>query len=127
MYKDFWIPISLDKSNENALQGVIGSPGTAEGRVRIIHPDDVLSSEFDDGDILVCLMTSPDYVPLMKRAGAILTQEGGILSHAAIVSREMEVPCIVGVSDLLDKLKEGNIIEIDANKGVVKILKKVKK
>ena len=117
------MPISSGQNDENIIQGTIGAPGTATGTARIIHPDDILSSKFNDGDILICLMTSPDYVPLMKRAGAVVTQEGGILSHAAIISREMKVPCVVGVNGLLDKIMDGNTVKIDANKGTVKIIK----
>ncbi len=123
LYKDFWVPISSGQNDGNIIQGTIGAPGTATGTAKIVHPNNISSIEFDDGDILICLMTSPDYVPLMKHAGAVVTQEGGILSHAAIISREMKVPCLVGVNGLLDQINDGDMVEINANKGTIKILK----
>ncbi len=125
MYEDFWAPISVQtKTSEDFLSGTVGCSGSATGIVRVVHPTDVVTAEFNQGDILVCLMTSPDYVPLMKCAGAVLTQEGGILSHAAIVSREMGVPCIVGVSRVLDMLSSGDHVEVDANIGIVRKIEK---
>ncbi len=58
----------------------------------------------------------------MEKAAAIITEMGGLLSHAAIVARELHKPCVVGIDDLLDKIKDGNQVEVDATKGVVKIL-----
>ena len=123
MYDDVWSPITENVENDT-LSGKVGSPGVAQGIVRIIHPDKISTGEFNDGDILLCLMTSPDYVPLMKKAGAVITEEGGILSHAAIVSREMGVTCLVGVKGVLDKLQDGDLVEVNANEGVIKILEK---
>ena len=67
-------------------------------------------------------MTSPDYVPAMKRAAAIVTDEGGLLSHAAIISRELGKPCIVGTKVATKVLKDGYLIEVNANDGTIKIL-----
>ncbi|MBS3176010.1 hypothetical protein J4457_02125 [Candidatus Woesearchaeota archaeon] len=67
----------------------------------------------------------PDYAQAMKRSGAIVTEEGGITSHAAIVSRELKKPCIVGTGNCTKLLKDGDYVEVDANKGIVKILKRV--
>ena len=66
----------------------------------------------------------PEYVPLMKKAAAIVTDEGGITCHAAIVSRELNKPCIIGVKIATKVLKDGDLIEVDAEKGVVKVIKK---
>lgn len=77
-----------------------------------------------EGEVLLCAMTSPDYVPAMNRAAAIVTDEGGLLCHAAIVSRELEKPCIVGTKIATKILKDGDFVEVDANKGVVNILKR---
>ncbi|MBI2476111.1 MAG: phosphoenolpyruvate synthase, partial [Candidatus Taylorbacteria bacterium] len=76
------------------------------------------------GDILVTSMTTPNMVPTMKRAAAFITDEGGITSHAAIVSREMKKPCIIGTKIATKVLKDGDLVEVDANSGVVKILRK---
>ena len=79
------------------LRGRSGSPGKASGKVRIIsNPDD---NEFQAGEVLVCRFTSPDYIQCMKKASAIVTDEGGILSHAAIIARELGVPCIVATGN----------------------------
>ena len=75
------------------------------------------------GDILVAVTTHPDYVPAMQKAAAIVTEEGGILSHAAIVSREIRIPCIVGTKQVTKVLKDGDLIEVDANKGIVRKLR----
>jgi len=68
-------------------------------------------------------MTRPEYVPLMKKALAIVTDEGGITSHAAIVSRELNVPCVIGTRNATRTIKSGDEIEIDLEKGVVRVVK----
>jgi pyruvate,water dikinase len=69
-------------------------------------------------------MTTPEYVPIMKMASAIVTDEGGISCHAAIVSRELKIPCVIGTKNATKVLKTGDEIEVDAEKGIVKILSK---
>lgn len=68
-------------------------------------------------------MTSPWYLPAMKKATAIVTDEGGITCHAAIVSRELKKPCIIGTKIATKVLKDGDLVEVDANKGIVRIIK----
>jgi len=80
--------------------------------------------KFKKGSVLVASATRPDFVPIMKNATAIITDEGGILSHAAIVSRELGIPCIVGTKIATKILKDGMMVEVDADRGVVKILKR---
>ena len=75
------------------------------------------------GDILVTGMTRPEFLPLFRKAAAVVTDAGGMLSHAAITAREMRKPCIVGTEIATKVLKNGDIIEVDANKGAVKIIK----
>ena len=72
-------------------------------------------------------MTTPWYLPAMKKAAGFITDEGGLLCHAAIVSREMNKPCIIGTKIATKVLKDGDLVEVDANNGVVKILKKIEK
>jgi len=108
--------INLKKSDEE-LTGTCASPGQAQGKVKIVL--DSTTADFQAGDILVCEMTTVDYVPLMKKAIAIITAQGNILSHAAIVARELKKPCLVGVKDALDKLKDGEDILMDANGGKI--------
>ncbi len=98
--------------------GLIGSPGKAEGRVKIVHQNN-LDVSFEQGSILVCEMTTPEYVPLMLQAAAIITDQGGILSHAAIVARELKKPCIVGTGNATKVLKDGQHVFVDATIGVV--------
>lgn len=92
------------------------------GRVRIINH--AKSEKFMKGEILVTSMTRPEFVPLMKKAKAIITNEGGITSHAAIVSRELNVPCIIGTQIATQVLKDGDEVEVDADNGIVKIVQK---
>lgn len=107
----------------SSFSGMPAAPGIVRGRVRIaLLPRDATS--LSEGEILVCSMTSPEYVPAMHRAGAIITDEGGLLSHAAIVSREFGKPCIVGTKIATRVLKDGDEVEVDAEKGIVKIIRK---
>jgi pyruvate, water dikinase len=99
-------------------EGMSASPGVASGIVKIIHSMNDLN-KIKQGDILVTTMTNPDMVVTMQKASAILTSEGGVTSHAAIVSREMGIPAIVGAQDALEKLKDGEEITIDGYNGKV--------
>jgi len=76
------------------------------------------------GDILISIATNPDLVPAMKIAGAIVTDVGGITCHAAIVSRELNIPCVVGTKIATKALHEGDLIDVDATHGIVRIIKK---
>lgn len=99
------------------LQGQGCCPGRVKGRVRIVkHPKDVESLE---GDILVTSSTDPGWVTLFPTAGAIIVERGSLLSHSAIVSREMGIPCIVGVTGLLSTLRDGELIEMDGSTGCI--------
>lgn len=112
----------VNENHDVILKGLPASPGLATGKVRIIEdPKDI--KEFKDGEILVTLMTSPDWVPAMKKASAIITNNGGMTCHAAIVSREMQIPCLVGTTSrgnaATNVLKNGQEITVDAKNGVV--------
>lgn len=104
------------------LKGQIGCRGYVKGIVRIVINSDAFS-KFKPGEILVAGMTRPEYVPLMKNAAAIVTDEGGITCHAAIVSRELNIPCVIGTKNATRVLKDGDLVEVDAEKGVVRIIK----
>ena len=82
--------------------------------------------KMNDGDILVSIATDPDIVPAMKKAAAFVTEQGGVTSHAAIVAREMGKPCVIGTKIATRVLKDGDYVEVDATKGVVKIISKAK-
>jgi len=98
------------------LQGQIASIGLARGRVKIVN-DSRDIHKVKPGDILVSIKTDPTLLPAMKRAKAIVTEVGGITSHAAIVARELQVPCLIGVKNVSSILKDNQIITVDANKG----------
>ncbi|PIN73502.1 phosphoenolpyruvate synthase [Candidatus Woesearchaeota archaeon CG10_big_fil_rev_8_21_14_0_10_45_16] len=100
------------------LRGETACRGIISGPVRIVLSMDDLS-KVQKGDILVATMTTPDYVPAMQRAAAIVTDEGGMTAHAAIVSREMGTPCIVGTEHATKVLKDGQVITVYATKGIV--------
>ena len=100
------------------LQGMGASPGIASGPVKVIS-DAKGVYLVKNGDVLVAPMTTPDFVPAMKRACAIVTDEGGSTCHAAIVSRELGIPCIVGTRTATKSLSTGQVITVDAKRGVV--------
>ncbi len=99
-------------------KGLGASPGMASGAVKTVKNTDELD-KIEEGDILVTVMTTPDMVPAMKRADGIITDEGGVTCHAAIVSRELGIPCVVGTGDASKILKEKSIVTIDGSKGFV--------
>ncbi|HIQ50002.1 MAG TPA: phosphoenolpyruvate synthase, partial [Nanoarchaeota archaeon] len=100
------------------VRGLGASPGIATGKVKIIHDISELG-KIEKGDILVTEMTSPDYVPAMEKSAAIITDHGGMTCHAAIVSRELGIPCIVGTGNATKVLKDGMIVTVDATHGIV--------
>jgi len=107
---------------EYDLKGVSAFTGKIKGKAVIVTPDDINKVEFNEGDILVCNNTDVRYLSLMKKAGAIITNRGGILSHAAIISRELKKPCIINTIEATEKLKTNNQIEVNADLGIIKIL-----
>lgn len=114
----------FDTSIENILDGELSGlgccPGLVKAQVRVVkHPKEVESL---NGDILVTSSTDPGWVTLFPTASAIIVERGSLLSHSAIVSREMGIPCIVGVTGLLKTLKTGDWIEMDGSTGAIKIL-----
>jgi phosphoenolpyruvate synthase/pyruvate phosphate dikinase len=113
----------LNSENNEELRGQIGCPGLARGRVHIVAFDQVTGTTLSSDEVLVCLMTTPEYLPLMQQAAAIITDQGGILSHAAIIARELKKPCIVGTKKATLVLHDGDLVEVDAEKGIVKTLK----
>ncbi|MGD1119388.1 MAG: phosphoenolpyruvate synthase [Dehalococcoidales bacterium] len=100
------------------LSGAPASPGVASGPVKIV-PDPSRIDKVLEGDVLVAEMTTPDFVPAMKRAAAIVTDRGGRTAHAAIVSRELGIPCVVGTEKATAILRDGQIITVDGSNGKV--------
>jgi len=114
----------IDKSSKtNFLKGQTAYPGNVKGKVRIIERREEIKN-FKKGEILVASTTTPDFLPAMKLASGIISENGGAISHAAITSRELKIPCIVGVKGATKLLKNEDLVEVDADKGIVKILEK---
>lgn len=113
----------------NELKGQVGNQGFYRGRVKII-PFDLtadhakLIASMKKGDVLVTGSTGPEMILACKKAGAIVTEEGGITSHAAIVSRELGIPCVIGTKVATQVLKDGDIVEVDAVHGIVTIVRR---
>ncbi len=109
-------------SQKNEVTGMVANrvgTGIIRGVVKkIVNPREM--SKMKKGQILVTWMTTPDFVPAMRKAKAIITDEGGITSHAAIVSRELGIPCIIGTKIATKVFKDGDVVEVDTNKGEVK-------
>jgi len=103
------------------LKGMPAYAGIVKGEVKIIRDQNDFP-KMKKGDILVAPNTRPEFLPVLKIAGAIISEEGGITCHAAIVSRELKTPCIVGVQGILSVVRDGDVIEVDAKKGLIKKL-----
>jgi phosphoenolpyruvate synthase/pyruvate phosphate dikinase len=104
------------------LKGSIGYAGLVRGIVKIIlTKNDV--PKLKTGDVLVSSATNPDLISAMKKAIAFVTDSGGIICHAAIVARELKKPCVIGTKIATKVLKDGDLVEVDANKGIVRIIK----
>lgn len=114
--------VETTKERKTLVQGLPASPGMAAGKTHIIESADKIG-EFKEGEVLVTEMTAPDWVPVMRKAKAIVTDSGGMTCHAAIVSREMGIPCIVGTRSrgekATDVLKTGLDVTVDAKNGIV--------
>lgn len=118
---EFYIQSTTAGKKENEIKGQVGSPGKIKGKVRVIL-NARKADHFEDGDILVTGMTRPEFVPLMKKASAIITDEGGITCHAAIVARELKKPCIIGTKVATRVLQDGDLVEVDADNGVIRVI-----
>ncbi len=115
---DETLELDSRKKAKLLLEGLAASPGVASGKVRIIKKASEIN-KVKEGDILVAVMTDPDFVPAMKRASAIVTDEGGKTSHAAIVSRELGIPAVVGTSHATQMLTNDEVITVDGAAGRV--------
>ncbi len=121
--KELGIQEEIHKTGD-VLQGQSAYRGKVTGHVKILHSSSE-EQDFSDGDILVTGMTTPDFISIIKKAAAIITDEGGITCHAAIMARELKKPCIIGTKFATQILKDGDLVEVDADKGVVRILERV--
>jgi phosphohistidine swiveling domain-containing protein len=124
--REYWNIYAAPKISPTVadFQGIVVSKGknsVVRGKVRIIR-DPYATGDFEEGSVLVTTMTTPEFVFLMKKAAAVVTDAGGLTSHAAIVSRELGVPCIVGTKIATKVLKDGDLVEVDAEQGTVRKL-----
>jgi pyruvate,water dikinase len=107
------------------IKGNVASKGpeeTYKAKVKILNSSHECS-KVEDGEFLVATMTTPDYVPAMKKAIGFITDEGGITCHAAIIAREMNKPCVIGTKNATKVLKDGDVVEVNVKSGTVKVIK----
>jgi phosphohistidine swiveling domain-containing protein len=123
-----------DDGAQEILKGKTANKGIVRGRVSVFKMGydtfHTLTERIDamaKGDILIAETTSPEYITACQKAAAIVTDQGGMLSHAAIVSREMNIPCVVGTGNATGALHTGDLVEVDADKGEVRIIEKARR
>ena len=104
------------------MHGEIASLGKARGKAVVVLNSREALEKIQKGDILVAPYTAVEYLPAMKKAAAIVTETGGITSHAAIVAREFKIPCVIAVKNITQLLTTGQYIEVNADNGVVRII-----
>lgn len=109
----------IPRDDRREITGMTIWSGKVTGAARILHSVDDLA-KMQPGAILVCPMTDPDYMPAIRQASAIVTDQGGLLCHAAIVARELQIPCVVGTEFATKILHDGDMVEVDAERGIVK-------
>ena len=110
--------INPDVKDTNEVQGRTAMGGKVKGIARVIL--DPKNAKIGKGEILITGMTRPDYLPLMQIASAFVTDEGGVTCHAAIIARELGKPCVIGTKIATKVFKDGDIVEVDADNGVVR-------
>jgi pyruvate,water dikinase len=105
------------------IRGMTACPGVVRGRV-VVVTDRSAFANVRDGDVLVSVMTRPEYLPIMQRASAFVTDEGGITCHAAIVAREMRKPCLIATKVATRVLHDGDLVDVDATNGIVRVVER---
>jgi len=123
--KKYSIEIEKIELEEDVLKGSVAFPGKVRGEVHIINRREDMD-DFQEGQVLVASTTTPDFLPAMKKAGAIISEHGGVICHASITSRELKIPCVVGVKGATGVLKDGDLVEVNANDGIVRRLENEK-
>jgi phosphohistidine swiveling domain-containing protein len=122
--RQFYRSLNLENnvSETGEIRGQSAYPGKVSGIVRIVHVPEEMG-KVSEGDVLVSQATSPDLLPAIRKAAALVTNTGGLICNAAITARELKIPCIVGTRNATATLKDGDFVEVDANIGVVRKLK----
>ena len=122
MFEAYESTMKKESNEQTEIKGSAAFMGIVRGEARVVLSVDEIG-KVKEGDILVAHATNINYVPALKKAKGIVTEEGGILSHASIISRELRIPCVIGTKVATKILKDGDIVEVDANAGIVRIVK----
>jgi pyruvate,water dikinase len=124
---EFWVgmpepaaPVAADPMSDAVLHGIGASPGVVEGRARVV--EDPAAAEVADGDILIARHTDPAWASLMFLSAGLVSDIGGLMSHTAVVARELGIPCVVNTRAAVRTLRTGDRIRIDGNAGTVELL-----
>ena len=121
--KDGFLPKTVPgktTTQDNLLSGKPSSPGIVKGKVKIFK--DFSMPDKIDFDILVASHTDPGWTTIIALAKGLIIEHGGLLSHASIIARELNIPTIIGATNATDKLKDGQVVEIDGSTGIIKII-----
>ena len=113
--------ITKDHGEVKSLKGTTAYPGVVRGKARVSFSSKDIHL-IEQGEILVCNLTNPDYNPIFKKITGIITDEGGVLCHSAIMAREFKIPCVIGTKIATKVLKDGDMVEVDADSGIITIL-----
>lgn len=119
-YANFSLDIKKSTQINAEVRGLVASSGRAQGKAKVVNVDNLKDTKICENEILICKMTTPDFLPLMQKATAIVTDFGGILSHAAIIARELGKPCLTNTKTATQTFHNGDILEIDAEIGVIR-------
>jgi phosphoenolpyruvate synthase/pyruvate phosphate dikinase len=111
----------VEQTTADELRGTGASAGIVRGPARLVASQDAFAA-VQPGDIIVCPASNPSWVPVFTIAGGLITNTGGVLSHAAVVAREFGLPAVVGVTGATDRIADGRMVEIDGTAGTVRLL-----
>jgi len=109
----------------DVLRGQTAWPGVHRGRARVVLAPDAMGQTIEKGEVLVSIQSSPALMPLLTRAGAIVTDEGGVACHAAIICRELKIPTLIGTGSATQSINTGDLLEVDATSGMVRVLERI--
>lgn len=122
IHKAFDASQEIKPGQVSEIKGQPAFPGKMQGKAVVVTSADQMN-KVQEGDILIAHATNVNYVPILKKVIAMVTEEGGILSHASIISREMRIPCVIGTKIATKVVKDGDQVEVDAENGIVKLIK----
>lgn len=117
----------IPPDDPDRIAGQAAWPGVHRGRARVILSSEPEGFEFEDGDVLVSIQSNPTLMPLLRHAGAIVTDDGGVACHAGIICRELKIPTIIGTGRATSAIHDGDLVEVDATEQVVRILERAER